>query len=196
MVSKHAFLYPSLPDYLIKIATIRVLLCFTLRFCLSSMGSWPRLRHFTTFVSYRERLVSLGLLPLSYWHEYLDLVFFFKAVNGLVDVSHDVLPELISETRTTRSSSGNQISFRPAKCKTSTYQRSFFIRATRTWNSLPPTLRSPGLNIRQFKTDLQNYYLIALRECFNENDPRTWKTICLKCNASRNLRSKLTCCFW
>ena len=145
--------------------------------------------------TYRERLVSLGLLPLSYWHEYLDLVFFFKAVNGLVDVSHDVLPELISETRTTRSSSGNQISFRPAKCKTSTYQRSFFIRATRTWNSLPPTLRSPGLNIRQFKTDLQNYYLIALRECFNENDPRTWKTICLKCNASRNLRSKLTCCF-
>ena len=120
---------------------------------------------------------------------------FHQAVNGLVDVSHDVLPELISETRTTRSSSGNQISFRPAKCKTSTYQRSFFIRATRTWNSLPPTLRSPGLNIRQFKTDLQNYYLIALRECFNENDPRTWKTICLKCNASRNLRSKLTCCF-
>ena len=39
MVSKHAFLYPCLPDYLIKIATIRVLLCFTLRFCLSSMGS-------------------------------------------------------------------------------------------------------------------------------------------------------------
>ena len=125
----------------------------------------------------------------------LDLVFFFKAVNGLVDVSHDVLPEVISETRTTRSSSGNQISFRPAKCKTTTYQRSFFIRATRTWNSLPPTLRSPGINIRQFKTDLQNYYLIALRECFNEEDPRTWKTICLKCNTSRHLRSKLTCCF-
>ena len=46
--------------------------------------------------TYRERLVSLNLLPLSYWHEYLDLVFFFKAVNGLVDVSHDVLPQVIS----------------------------------------------------------------------------------------------------
>ena len=53
--------------------------------------------------TYRERLVSLGLLPLSYWHEYLDLVFFFKAGNGLVDVSHDVLSYVISETRTTRS---------------------------------------------------------------------------------------------
>ena len=105
--------------------------------------------------TYRERLVSLGLLPLSFLHEYLDLVFFFKAVSGFVDVSHDVLPEVISETRTTRSSSDNQISFRPAKCKTTTYQRSFLIRATRTWNSLPPTLRSPGINIRQFKADLQ-----------------------------------------
>ena len=105
--------------------------------------------------TYRERLVSLGLLPLSYWHEYLDLVFFFKAVNGLVDVSHDVLPKVISLTRTTRSSSGNQISFCPAKCKTTTYQHSFFIRASRTWNSLPTTLRSPDINIRQFKTDLK-----------------------------------------
>ena len=111
--------------------------------------------------TYRERLVSLGLLPLSYWHEYLDLVFFFKAVNGLVDVSHDVLPEVMSQTRTTRSSSGNQISFRPAKCKTSTYQRSFFIRASRTWNSLPTTLRSPDINIRQFKTDLLVYTVVV-----------------------------------
>jgi hypothetical protein len=54
------------------------------------------------------------------------------------------------------------------------YQRSFFIRATRTWNSLPTTLRSPDINIRQFKTDLQTYYLKALRECcFNGEDPRT-----------------------
>ena len=147
------------------------------------------------------RTHRLKPLPLSnMWsrstriHEYLDLVFFFKAVNGLVDMSHDVLPEVISETRMTRSSSGNQISFRPAKCKTTTYQCSF-IHATRTWNSLPPTLRSPGINFWQFKTGLQNYYLTALRECFNEEDPRTWKTICLKCNTNRYLRSKLTCCF-
>jgi hypothetical protein len=80
-------------------------------------------------------------------------------------------------------------------CKTTTYQRSFFIRATRTLNSLPTTLRSLGINIRQFKTALQSYYLTALRKCFNKEDPRTWKTmtmsICLKCNSNRYLRSKL-----
>ena len=91
--------------------------------------------------TYQERLVRLHLLPLSYWHKYLDLLFFFKAVNGLINVSSDVLTNAIPQTRTTRSSSGNQTSFRPSKCKTSTYQRSFFIRTTRTWNSLPIALR-------------------------------------------------------
>ena len=144
--------------------------------------------------TYQEPLVRLHLLPLSYWHEYLDLLFFFKAVNGLINVSSDVLPNAIPQTRTIRSSSGNQTSFRPSKCKTSTYQRSF-IRTTRTWNSLPIALRSPDITIREFKTALQSYYLTALEECYNVEDPRTWKTICLKCNTSRCLRPNLTCCF-
>ena len=142
--------------------------------------------------TYQERLVRLHLLPLSYWYEYLDLLFFFKAVNGLINVSSDVLPNAIPQTR---SSSGNQTSFRPSKRKISTYQRSFFIRTTRTWNSLPIALRSPDITIREFKTALQSYYLTALEECYSVEDPRAWKTICLKCNTSRCLRPNLTCCF-
>ena len=38
----------------------------------------------------------------------------------------------------------------------------------------------------KFKTDLQNDYQTALRECFNK-DPKTWKTIRRKCNTSRYL---------
>ena len=34
--------------------------------------------------SYRERLITLKLMPLCYWHEYLDLVLFYKAVTGQV----------------------------------------------------------------------------------------------------------------
>ena len=66
------------------------------------------------------------------------------------------LPNAIPQTRTTRSSSGNQTSFRPSKCKTSTYQRCFFIRTTRTWNSLPIALRSPDITIREFNTVYQH----------------------------------------
>ena len=29
---------------------------------------------------YKDRLLKTGLLPLGYWHEYLDLMYFFKAI--------------------------------------------------------------------------------------------------------------------
>jgi hypothetical protein len=37
-------------------------------------------------VSYKDRLISTEP-PLSYWHEYLDLKFFFKAITGIVSIS-------------------------------------------------------------------------------------------------------------
>ena len=40
--------------------------------------------------SFRERLITLELMPLSYRHEYMDLMFFFKVINGLVVISEDV----------------------------------------------------------------------------------------------------------
>ncbi len=66
---------------------------------------------------------DMCIIPIGYWHEYLDLVFSFKAINGLVHISEDVLPQMVNPTRATRSSSLNFISFRPRKCKTVTYQR-------------------------------------------------------------------------
>ena len=70
--------------------------------------------------TYRESLMMLELMPICYWHKYLDLVFFFKAINGLVHISEDVLPQMVNPTRATRSSSLNSISFRSRKCKTIT----------------------------------------------------------------------------
>ena len=35
------------------------------------------------------RLIKLKLLPLSYWLEYLDLVFFFKCLHGLIDFTRE-----------------------------------------------------------------------------------------------------------
>ena len=36
-------------------------------------------------LAYRDRFIKLRLLPLNYWLEYLDLVFFHKCLNNLVD---------------------------------------------------------------------------------------------------------------
>ena len=44
--------------------------------------------------SYKNRLIELKLLPLTNWHEILDIVFFFKIVNGLVDINPDITPEV------------------------------------------------------------------------------------------------------
>ena len=55
--------------------------------------------------SYKDRLIKLDLLPVSYWHEYLDMVFFFISVTGLVKVNPTVIPTRRVLSRETRSSS-------------------------------------------------------------------------------------------
>ena len=37
-------------------------------------------------VTYKTRLQLTNLLPISYWHEYLDMAFFYKAVNNTWNV--------------------------------------------------------------------------------------------------------------
>ncbi len=76
-----------------------------------------------------------------------------------------------------------------------TFDRSFFPRITRTWNSLPEHLRLDNISLIQFRNALRNYYFTALRSRFTVNNPRTWRTVCLKCNLGRSLIQPLTCCY-
>ena len=105
--------------------------------------------------TYRVRLMKLNLLPISYWHEFLDMIFFFKVVTGTVRV-------LV--TGTTRSNSNRNVShFISRKCKTVTFQRSFLNRSTRIWNMLANDLRlSCNGQISQFKSIMYKYYVDAL----------------------------------
>jgi hypothetical protein len=61
---------------------------------------------------YRSHQTNYSTI-LELMHEYMDLVFFFKAINGLVVISEDVLPKPIIPTRATRSSSAI-VSYRSA----------------------------------------------------------------------------------
>ena len=100
--------------------------------------------------------------------------------------------------RTTRSTSNpNVIAYRVRKCRTLTFQRSFFIRSTRIWNWLPENIRSKQLILYQFKNLLLNYYFTAIRRCYDVDDVddvKTWKTVYLKCNVAGSLVSRITCC--
>ena len=145
--------------------------------------------------SYRDGLLSMDTLPICYWHEFLDLVFFFKATNDIFCVSHDVLPEHIVPTRVTKASASNAKSLRPKKCSTSTYQHSFFARTCRIWNVLPLQLRYEHVTRNQFKYLLSSYYKDALILQFDIKDPRTWKSDCLKCNTQCTHSEPISCCY-
>ena len=49
--------------------------------------------------------------------------------------------------------------------------------------------------LKEFKNKLYIYYKTALDKCYDVDDPRTWKTVCLKCNQARDLTRPITCCF-
>ena len=129
--------------------------------------------------TYGDRLMNLNLLPISYWHEFLDMIFFFKVVTGTVRVSPSVLPQVLV-TRTTSSNRNRNVThFISRKCNTVTFQRSFSNRSTRIWNTLANDLQlSCNLQISQFKSIMYKYYVDALERNYDPENQLSWKTIC------------------
>ena len=118
--------------------------------------------------------MKLNLLPVSYWHEIRDLVFFFKAINGIynIDITEFVQPKVI--TRSTRHSCS--LDYQPLKCRTSLFQRSYFNRTVELWNSLSLSIRTlPDVNAS--KAALVKYYKKALIETFDRENVYTLKII-------------------
>ena len=113
-------------------------------------------------ITYKERLLSVRILPVSYWLELMDLLFLFKITNGLVSLHSSVCPSIFVAARSTRSSANNGRKLCVKKCKTTTYQNSSFIRVTKLWNILPDDLTSENRSISYFKKNLYSYYNKAL----------------------------------
>ena len=123
------------------------------------------------------------------------MIFFFKLIHGIISIDKSLLPSPVNNRRVTRSSSPTHLSFITTRCKTTTYQKSYLSRSTRSWNSLPKELTGNNVSLNGFKYGLIEYYKLALRNVYDVNDPRTWKSICLSCNMSRNLSCKIVCCY-
>ena len=94
---------------------------------------------FSSTMSDNSCLQTLNLLVICYWHELLDLIFFFKITHGLVNVDPSVLRD-VRKYRRTRSTTTNINKYIPNKSKTTAYQKSFLVRACRIWNCLPDEL--------------------------------------------------------
>ena len=59
--------------------------------------------------------------------------------------------------------------------------------------------RSPDLDnitFKNFKSVLYGYYSRALAINYDPDSPRSFKSICLKCNTARFLDHEISCCMW
>ena len=68
------------------------------------------------------------------------------------------------------------------------------IQATRIWNHLVDELNLNTDSLSSFKSAMFNYYNSSLYSCYDVEDPRSYKTICPKCNSVRSLTASLLCC--
>ena len=105
-------------------------------------------------MSYRDRLLTLKLLPLTFDRELKDLVFFYKCLNGFTDLNVSDFVSFVSHGRTRLSNSYN---LKTPVCKTSTFQASYFNRIAKLWNYIckfsPPTSFSTTASFRNFITE-------------------------------------------
>ena len=137
--------------------------------------------------SYSDRLKKLNLIPISYWLEIKDIVFYYKCKAGLYDLDIDKYIERPCH-RSTRSSTGDFL--RPNLCRTTLFRNSYFNRIVYLWNSLPSDIKSSSSVISYIlKAKLYEYYFNKLITVFDADRCRTWKTLCSNC---RSLQ--INCC--
>ena len=119
---------------------------------------------------YRDRLLATSLLSLSYWHEFLDVVFFYKANHDIFNIDKKILPFPQPQLgqRQTKSFNPNSHKYKIPTYKTSTYEKSYRIRTSRIWNTLPNHITSKDRTFSEFKNLLFKYYILALETKFNE----------------------------
>ena len=108
---------------------------------------------FVCNISYNQCLSTLNLLPLCYWHEFLDIVFLFKSHHYIINLSSDILPHTQYSSQFTRSANHSGLQFQILSCKTAAYQKSFPIRATRV-------LTIDGLTLKEFRKYIYIYIYI------------------------------------
>ena len=125
-------------------------------------------------MSYKDRLLVLNLLPLTFDRELKDIIFFYKCPNNLTDLNVKDFVSFACHGRTRLSSS---YSLKTQLCKTSTYQSSYFNRIVKLWNYIcklwPPSNFSTWDSFKNFMP----YLMHLLRTSFDTDYICTWTMI-------------------
>ena len=122
--------------------------------------------------SYKERLVTLKLLPLCYDREVKDLVFFYKAMHGYINLDVNNFVSFVAHGRTRLSETRT---LKTPSCRTSTFQGSYFNRIVKLWNSIMVTSNSRNFSsLSMFKTLAKNIFSSELNRTFDVDMTCTW----------------------
>ena len=130
---------------------------------------------------YKSRLLSLHLLPLMYYFELCDLMFFIKNIKHPSEC-FNIKDYITFSNCSTRSSAHYKL--RHNQTATSSYRHFYFNRIVRLWNSLPPIdIASPLSSIR---SNISNLLWSHFESHF---DPSLICTFHFKCPCSKCLHS-------
>ena len=94
-------------------------------------------------------------MPLSYWLEYLDLVFFFKCLHGHIDLTHSFNYNFSFVTSQTRQACSG-LNLKINKNRTSTFRDFYFNRIVNLWNNIPNDV-GQAESIDSFKRKLKSF---------------------------------------
>ena len=136
-------------------------------------------------LSYKDRLIKLKLLPLNYWLEYLDLVFFFKYLHGHVDLTRSFNYYFSFVTSQTRQACSG-LNLKINNNRISTFRDYYFNRIVNLWNNIPNDVRQ-AQSIDSFKRKLKSFYFERLLNVFDGDNFRTFKIICPKYRRANTL---------
>jgi hypothetical protein len=137
-------------------------------------------------LDYRERLMQLNIIPLTYRREYLDLCLFFKYYNGMLfnlNINDYIELRPCSSGIKTRNTVDNKLYI--PKTNTVFYQQMYFNRMIFLWNSLSKELRDIR-NFKMFKHKLYMLFFNLVEKCFVPDNVCKWHLNC-RCSKCRQI---------
>jgi hypothetical protein len=111
-------------------------------------------------VTYRERLISLNILPLEQRRELHDLTLLYKIKYNLLNVTFNQYLTPATNSYATRNFDPNNYNIIVSKNQ-EFFRQSYFLRTVILWNNLPPNIKAAH-SLQTFKQHLHTYYKAKL----------------------------------
>ena len=157
------------PQYLVDIRSLETVQRRASKFIISNSA-----------MDYRNRLISLEMLPLMMEYEIADIMFLIKSLKN--PSSHfNILDFITFNISNTRSSS--YLKLRHSVCKSNIQGHFYFHRIPRLWNSLPQV--DTSLSIRSIRAQLRHHFWNHFIANSNSNNLCSYHYLCPCLNCSK-----------